>query len=92
MRKGIISKATYNLIWSCLHPDSRGSVTDEKLARAFREFEPLEKLVLSEKENPTRPSDLPKTAEEWLARKAKVQAERKAQRDAKAKAKREVAR
>jgi hypothetical protein len=36
--KGLITPDEYNIIRSCLHPDSRGSVTDEKLAAAFRVF------------------------------------------------------
>jgi hypothetical protein len=36
--KGIISPDEYSVIRSCLHPDSRASVSDEKLAAAFRLF------------------------------------------------------
>jgi hypothetical protein len=36
--KGLITPDDYNVIRSCLHPDSRASVTDEKLAAAFRLF------------------------------------------------------
>lgn len=36
--KGLITPADYDLIRSCLHPDSRLSVSDEKLATAFRVF------------------------------------------------------
>ena len=36
--KGLITPDEYNTIRSCLHPDSRMSVTDEKLAAAFRLF------------------------------------------------------
>jgi hypothetical protein len=36
--KGLITPDDYNLVRSCLHPDSRASVTDEKLAAAFRVF------------------------------------------------------
>jgi hypothetical protein len=35
---GILSRSTYNLILSCLHPDSRASVSDAKLAQAFDAF------------------------------------------------------
>ena len=34
--KGLITVEEFNLVRSCLHPDSRNSVTDEKLAAAFR--------------------------------------------------------
>ena len=54
-RNGIFTKADYNLIKSCLHPDSRASVSDEKLANAFRVFnEANVKLV-----PPPKPNDLP---------------------------------
>ena len=36
--KGVIALSDYKLIRSCLHPDSRESVSDEKLAAAFRIF------------------------------------------------------
>jgi len=36
--KGLITSDEYNTIRSCLHPDSRASVTEEKLAAAFRLF------------------------------------------------------
>jgi len=36
--RGLITPDEYNVIRSCLHPDSRASVTDEKLATAFRVF------------------------------------------------------
>jgi hypothetical protein len=35
---GLITPDDYNVIRSCLHPDSRASVTDQKLATAFRLF------------------------------------------------------
>lgn len=36
--KGLITPDEYNVIRSCLHPDSRASATEEKLAAAFRLF------------------------------------------------------
>lgn len=36
--KGLITPDEYNAIRSCLHPDSRASASDEKLAAAFRLF------------------------------------------------------
>jgi DNA invertase Pin-like site-specific DNA recombinase len=36
--KGLIAPSDYTMILSCLHPDSRNSVSDEKLAAAFRLF------------------------------------------------------
>jgi hypothetical protein len=52
-RKGIITRADFDLIRSCLHPDSRLSVSDQKLAEAFRIFNEAEVLFLDEKECPT---------------------------------------
>ena len=52
-RKGIITRADYDLIRSCLHPDSRLSATNEKLAKAFRTFNEAEILLLNEKDFPT---------------------------------------
>lgn len=50
-KTGIISDEEYNLIRSCLHPDSRNSVTEEKLAAAFRVFnDPRIKLALTKSE------------------------------------------
>jgi uncharacterized coiled-coil protein SlyX len=81
-RKGIMDKATYNLIWSCLHPDSRKSTTDGKLSRAFNAFESFEKRLLKEKDAPTTFSTLPETMAEWDAMRAKASAERRAKRAA----------
>jgi hypothetical protein len=36
--KGLFTPDEYNTIRSCLHPDSRASVSDKKLATAFRLF------------------------------------------------------
>jgi hypothetical protein len=36
--KGLITPDEYRVIWSCLHPDSRASASDQKLAKAFRLF------------------------------------------------------
>jgi hypothetical protein len=52
-RKGIITRDDYDLIRSCLHPDSRESASDEKLAEAFRIFNEAEILFLNEKDCPT---------------------------------------
>jgi hypothetical protein len=34
--RGLMTKQEYNLITSCLHPDSRASVSPDRLAEAFR--------------------------------------------------------
>lgn len=49
--KGLIAPDDYNLIRSCLHPDSRASATDEKLAAAFRLFNDsrIKTLLVKEK-------------------------------------------
>jgi hypothetical protein len=57
-RKGILTRAAYDLIRSCLHPDSRLSVTNEKLAEAFRIFNEAEILLLNETDCPA-PTRLP---------------------------------
>jgi hypothetical protein len=54
----------FNLIRSCLHPDSRASASDEKLAEAFRLFNEA-KIVLIPPPSPTDP-DLPSSFEESL--------------------------
>ena len=55
--KGLITPDEYNVIRSCLHPDSRASATDAKLARAFRVFndERIKVLLVREVE-PTKPT------------------------------------
>jgi hypothetical protein len=64
-RKGIMDKASFRLIWSALHPDSRKSISDRKLAEAFDVFSRLEKLLLDEKQSPTDFQKLPATMAEW---------------------------
>lgn len=59
-RNGILSRSDYDLIRSCLHPDSRLSVTDQKLANAFRVFNEAEIVLLNENDCPTT---LPATAD-----------------------------
>jgi len=48
--KGLIALADYKLMLSCLHPDSRASASDEKLAKAFRLFndERIKTLLVKE--------------------------------------------
>jgi hypothetical protein len=54
-RTGILTRADYDLIRSCLHPDSRASASDQKLAKAFRVFNEAKITLMP----PLRPSDLP---------------------------------
>jgi hypothetical protein len=45
--KGLITPDDYNVIRSCLHPDSRASASEAKLAKAFRLFnDPKVKILL----------------------------------------------
>jgi transposase len=66
-RRGAMSKETFNTIRRALHPDSRQSISDKKLAEAFDTFMSLEKFLLDEKDSPTEFGDLPKTWAEWEA-------------------------
>ena len=70
-RKGIMDRAAYRLIWSCLHDDSRKSVSSEKLNKAFTIWTEAKLKVLDEKENPTPRfkdmPDIPGTTAEWRA-------------------------
>ena len=68
-RKGIMDRAAYRLIWSCLHDDSRKSVSSEKLNKAFNIWTEAKAKVLGEDENPTPKFmvDIRRTAAEWLA-------------------------
>lgn len=80
-RKGVMDRITYRKILACLHPDR---VTDQAMKKrfeeAFRLFTALEKRVLDEKQSPTTFRKMPRTYEELMAMKAKVQAERRAKR------------
>jgi len=78
-RRGFMTGRTFRLILSCLHPDSRKSLSDERLSAAFRAFQLLEKRVLDEKESPTpRPPDLPRNLAELMEARRKRTAERSA--------------
>jgi hypothetical protein len=79
-RKGLMSKADYNKIMSCLHPDSRKSITDEKLVEAFQIWRKLEILLLDEKESPTATLGMPRTYQEMMELKRKVSEMRRGKR------------
>lgn len=80
-RKGIMTKANFNLIRSCLHPDN--SASPERRAKAFDLFNSLEIIVLDETQLPIgKAPPLPASAAEWQALKDKVSAERRAKRTA----------
>jgi hypothetical protein len=78
--KGVMDKKTFRLIWSCLHTDSRKSVSDERLNEAFHQFSRMETKLMSEADHPTPKFKMPTTYEEMMALKQKVSAERKAKR------------
>jgi hypothetical protein len=83
-RRGVMTRAVYRKIWSCLHPDRIERYGDPELTKLFQEafhlFSNLELVLLNEIERPTPITDFPRTMEEWDARKAQVQAERRAKR------------
>ena len=64
-RKALMDKDTFNIIRRALHPDSRNSISDKKLAEAFNAFMRLEKHLLNESDSPTDWPDLPDTAAAW---------------------------
>jgi len=80
-RKGLMDKATFNKIRRCLHPDSRQSVSDERLHEAFQLFSRMELLLLDESQHPTASFKMPRTYEELMALKRKVQEARRAKRN-----------
>ena len=80
-RKGVMDRITYRKILACLHPDRVSDpVLKKRYEEAFRLFTELEKRVLDEKESPTQFRKMPRTYEELMAMKAKVQAGRRAKR------------
>jgi len=82
-RKGIMDRITYRKILACLHPDRvLDPVLKKRYEEAFRLFTELEKRVLDEKQSPTTFRKMPRTYEDLMAMKAKVQAERRARRSA----------
>jgi hypothetical protein len=83
-RKGVMIKATFNLIRRALHPDFMPDPDKkETCAKAFHEFNKHEVVLLKEKELPTSGAQpLPKTVAEFLALREKAEAERRAKRAA----------
>jgi hypothetical protein len=79
-RRGAMDKATFDKIRRALHPDSRNSISDRKLAEAFDTFMSLEKFLLDEKDSPTDLSGLPGSWDEWEAAKRKATQARRAAR------------
>jgi IS30 family transposase len=81
-RKALMTKDTFNTIRRALHPDSRMSISDQKLGEAFEAFMALEKYLLDEKDSPTEFGALPRSYADWQAAKQKVAAARRAKREA----------
>lgn len=81
-RRGILkTKREFNLILGCLHPDSRLSVSDDRLNEAFRLFNSIEKFMLDESQSPTEiGTGLPRTMAEWDKMKAAAATARRAKR------------
>jgi hypothetical protein len=79
-RRGVMTKAEYNLIRACLHPDN--SMTGEKRQKAWDLFSALELAFLDEKNRPTSDFTMPRTYEELMALKREVSEARKAKRKA----------
>lgn len=69
-RLKFMSKEVFNTIRRALHPDSRHSISDKKLAEAFDAFMALEKFLLDEKDSPTEFGNLPDTLAAWDKMKA----------------------
>jgi len=74
--KGVFDNATYRQILARLHPDTGGT------AELFDLFKKLERVLRKPEEKPSNIPPLPKTFEELMAHKRKVDAERKAKRAA----------
>jgi hypothetical protein len=68
-RNGVFTNEEYRLVLSCLSPDSRGSVSEERLARAFNLFKENEQF-LSKREAMPQPSTLPSSFADLIARRA----------------------
>jgi hypothetical protein len=67
-RKGMMTRAIYNKIRSCLHPDRVQDVGQKKLyEETFRLFNDLELIFLDEKERPTSAFRMPTTVAEMMA-------------------------
>src|ERR1700752_1363324 len=51
-RTGVMTKAEYDSLLLCLHPDSRKSVSDERLDSAFRLLSDLRYVLCNDKQMP----------------------------------------
>lgn len=88
-RKGVMTKAEFKLVLTCLHPDRIAAFISDaglkkRFADAYHLINDLEVVLLDETQHPTGPGfEMPSTYEELMALKRKVSEERKAQRGAK---------
>jgi hypothetical protein len=82
-RKGLMDRATYRKILSCLRPDRVSDPAFKgKYEEAFRLFTEMEKLLLDEKENPTSFWKMPNTYAEMMELKRQATERRKARANA----------
>lgn len=80
-RKGIMDRITYRKILSCLHPDRvPDPILKKRYEEAFRLFSEIEKRLLDEKQSPTGFKKMPRTYEDLMVMRRKVQEERRAKR------------
>lgn len=80
-RKGVMNRATFKIFLTCLHPDSRKSLSDERMGEAFRLLNDLEPVLVKE-EAPTPSYGLPRTVEEMMEAGRKYHEARRARRAA----------
>lgn len=81
-RKGVMDRATYKKILSCLHPDRvDDAALKKRFEDAFHLFTQMEVVLLDEKQHPTTAMQMPRTYEELMALKQKTSAARKARRE-----------
>lgn len=80
-RKGVMDRATYKKILSCLHPDRVDRSLARRYEEAFNLFTKLEAVLLNEKESPTPSLKMPTTYAEMMAMKQTASDARKAKRN-----------
>jgi hypothetical protein len=69
LHHGYITRDKYVAMLRCLHPDSRGSVSDRKLAEASGILADLERVLVKKSERqPLSDTDLPRTYADLMAR------------------------
>lgn len=74
--RGIMTRQEYNLLLSCLHPDSRASVSDERLSEAFQLLRSKEIVFLPGADTATPSVPLANSFAEAIKRKAEEKAAR----------------